>query len=395
MERLFDPPSHEPLVDRPWDEALVQAAVREIVADAEAAFDAETLWPLHPRDVNSDPPDMVVRSSYLGAAGMLWALDELARRSSAELRRDYRPVADALYDGYLADPDYGERTASFWMGETGILLVADRLAPDEDRRDVLLERIRANVGHGSNELMWGTPGTALAAWTMLERSGEERWRAAWIESADQIWSEWGRGEQGLWTQSLHGRSIHAVGPAHGFAGNVLVLWRGRELLGVERSEELVRRTRRATSALARIEDGLANWPPSLEPPRTPEQPVRVQWCHGAPGVVASLAGVIEDELALAGGELTWKAGPLVKGGGLCHGTAGNGYAFLKLFRRTGDERWLERARAFAMHALAQVEAARSRHGAGRYSLWTGDVGTAIYALDCIDGRAEVPSIDTL
>ena len=67
-----------------------------------------------------------------------------------------------------------------------------------------------------------------------------------------------------------------------------------------------------------------------------------------------------DELLLAGGELTWAAGPLRKGAGLCHGTAGNGFALLKLFTRTGDERWLERARAFATHAAAQVEAAAAR-----------------------------------
>ena len=30
-----------------------------------------------------------------------------------------------------------------------------------------------------------------------------------------------------------------------------------------------------------------------------------------------------------------------------HGTGGNGYAFLKLYRRTGNTMWLERARAFA------------------------------------------------
>ena len=43
-----------------------------------------------------------------------------------------------------------------------------------------------------------------------------------------------------------------------------------------------------------------------------------------------------------------------KGAGLCHGTSGNGYALLKTFERTGDERWLERARRFAVHALAQA-----------------------------------------
>jgi hypothetical protein len=98
-------------------------------------------------------------------------------------------------------------------------------------------------------------------------------------------------------------------------------------------------------------------------------------------------------LLIAGGELTWRAGPLAKGPGLCHGTAGNGYALLKLFERTGNELWLDRARAFAMHAAAQVERARSAYGRGRYTLWTGDLGTALYLRSCIEADAAMPTID--
>ena len=119
--------------------------------------------------------------------------------------------------------------------------------------------------------------------------------------------------------------------------------------------------------------------------------IRVQWCHGAPGIVISAADYLDEELLLAAAELTWRAGPLgpEKGPGLCHGTAGNGYAFLKTFARTGDELWLERARRFAVHALGQVE----RRGHGRYSLWTGDLGVALYAADCLDGRSAYPVLD--
>ena len=373
----------------------MRAAVREIVADADRAFDERGLWPTHPLDFEEPPPHPST-TLYEGAAGMIWALDGVVRRGAGELRRDYSPMAAELHERYLASPDYWhEPVPSLFLGESGILLVADHLAPDEARRARLEELVRANLGHESNELFWGTPGTTRAARVMLERTGEERWRAAWLESADQIWGEWGRDPEypSLWAQRLHGRTVHSLGPAHGFAGNVAVLRQGLAELGAERTAELERRVRAVAAEWAQVEDGLANWPPAPEPPRTEGQKVRVQWCHGAPGIVASLAGVMDDELALAGGELTWRAGPLVKGGGLCHGTAGNGYAFLKLFRHTGDERWLGRARAFAMHALAQVEAARQRFERGRYSLWTGDVGTAIYALDCIEGRAEVPTID--
>ena len=98
-------------------------------------------------------------------------------------------------------------------------------------------------------------------------------------------------------------------------------------------------------------------------------------------------------MLLAGGALTWQAGPLRKGAQLCHGTAGNGYAFLKLFERTGDELWLERARRFAMHAAEQVEQARIEHGRGRYSLFTGDPGTAVYLLDCLEATTAFPTVD--
>jgi DUF1680 family protein len=113
--------------------------------------------------------------------------------------------------------------------------------------------------------------------------------------------------------------------------------------------------------------------------------------------VASSAALPADEeldaLLLAGGELTWAAGPLRKGANLCHGTAGNGLALLELFTRTTDERWLHRARRFATHAAAQVTAARREHGRGRHTLWTGDLGTAMYLQQCLSETSGVPTID--
>ncbi len=67
---------------------------------------------------------------------------------------------------------------------------------------------------------------------------------------------------------------------------------------------------------------------------------------------------------------------------------------LKLFERTGNELWLDRARAFAMHAAAQVERMRNNHGRGRYTLWTGDLGTALYLQSCISAEAAMPTLDS-
>jgi hypothetical protein len=100
-----------------------------------------------------------------------------------------------------------------------------------------------------------------------------------------------------------------------------------------------------------------------------------------------------DALLHAAGELIWHAGPLAKGSGLCHGTSGNGYAFLKMWRHTGDAVWLDRARAFAAAAIAQYSAAVVRHARARYSLWTGDLGLAMYLRDCLEGEARFPTHD--
>ena len=46
-----------------------------------------------------------------------------------------------------------------------------------------------------------------------------------------------------------------------------------------------------------------------------------------------------------------------------------------------------------MHALDQVERLRRKNGRGRYSLWTGDLGVALYVSDCISGTGIYPVLD--
>ncbi|KAK2096052.1 Glutathione S-transferase lancl1, partial [Saguinus oedipus] len=42
-------------------------------------------------------------------------------------------------------------------------------------------------------------------------------------------------------------------------------------------------------------------------------------------------------------DVIWQRGLLRKGYGICHGTAGNGYSFLSLYRLTQDKKYLYRA----------------------------------------------------
>jgi Lanthionine synthetase C-like protein len=392
---LFDPAAHEPLTERAWDAAAVREAVGTIAADAESAFDPDGLWAPHPLDELEESAPLT--ALYLGAAGVVWALDRLARLGAAELARDWPAVAAALPERYAAHPDFEEEHGgplpSLLVGEAGVLVVAHTLGPTAELERRLLDVVRSNAQNPTRELLWGSPGTMLAAHVMWERTADEEWREAWHASADWLWDEW-RGD--LWQQEIQGRARSIFGPAHGLAGNVLVLARG-DLLGPDRRRELERRTIATVSRHALREEGVAQWPPSLDEAGNPAK-FRVQWCHGAPGIVTSLASFAPGneeltELLAAGGELTWQAGPLVKGAGLCHGTAGNGYAFLKLFERTGDEVWLDRARRFAMHAIEQVERARTTYGRGRYTLWTGDLGMALYLQSCLVADAAFPTLD--
>jgi hypothetical protein len=383
---LFDPDVHERPTEDRWDPGRVHAAIREIVEDAEGAFDDG--WPTHPQDSDQDSDmERRFRTVYLGGAGVVQALDSLQRRGLCKLRGDYVPYLEQRYEPDFPDADH-ER--SLWMGETGIRLTLQRLAPSSENADRLHELIGANAQDARREVMWGSPGTMLAAAAMHDLTGEARWLDLWQEGAAWLRGEWDR-QTGLWTQHLYGQVRQLIGPAHGFAGCVLALSRDGD-------DEFHRRAAEATRRYAVEEDGLANWPPlsSMEGLRGGrDNTIRVQWCHGAPGVVASLAAIAPDDdeherLLRAGGELTWRAGPLAKGANLCHGTAGNGYAFLALFARTKDELWLERARAFAMHAVAQVAHARAELGRGRYTLWTGDPGTALYLADCLAGGGTIP-----
>jgi hypothetical protein len=385
---LFDPAVHETLSGEAWNPDRVRAAIRAIVEDAESAFDDG--WPTHPEDSEGPSDDAHrFRTVYLGGAGVIRALDELRRRGLVELRHDYVPYLEQPYDPEF--PGFDEER-SLLMGETGIRLVLHRLAPSAGNADRLAELIHANMRDERCELMWGSPGTMLAANALHELTGHDRWLALWRESAEWLRARWDP-DTDLWTQRGVGpKPDQIVGPVHGFAGCVLAL-------APHADEEVHRRAAAAVRRYVVEQDGLANWTPatSHEGLQNSRGQIRVQWCHGSPGIVASLSHIAsgDDEherLLVEGGELTWRVGPLAKGPGLCHGTAGNGYAFLALFERTGDELWLERARAFAMHATAQVDRARAELGRGRYTLWTGDPGAALFFADCLAGAGSFPIV---
>jgi len=253
---------------------------------------------------------------------------------------------------FTADEHY--HPAALFCGETGPLLVAFRLTSDSALADDLHMLVRGNVTNPTDDLNWGAPGTLLAALAMGEWTREPRWSEAARETATALRAR--RGDDGLWRQDDDYRGL---GTLHGAAGNTLALRRFKpdDVLASETAGVLRRHAFR--------EGGFANWPgtPRQQLARPRDGRICLQWCTGAPGVLAGSWNYLDEDLVLAGAELIWHAGAHddEKGHSLCHGTSGNGFALLKAFARTGDERWLERARRFEPlvregHADSLIEA---------------------------------------
>ena len=310
-----------------------------IVADAERAFDG-TEWPAHPLDDEVLPREHV--PLYLGNAGMLWALRRLGSSLEPPLAVERLEDHPGLFDG-----------------EAGVLLVT---RGDDARLQTLID---ANAENPTWDVLWGSPGTMIAA----RHAGLDATRSAELLLAQVD-------DEGLWTQVIFGKAARYFGPVHGFAGNI------HALRGHVPDDELRVWVESVLRAHAVWEGNTVNWPT-----RPGADVERVQWCHGAPGIVATLADLMPEDLLIAAAECTWRYGPHPKGPGLCHGTAGNGYALLKTYAVTGDRVWLDRARAFAAHALGQTQ--------GRYSLMTGDIGAALFARSCEEEDARFPIMDVV
>ncbi|WP_186308565.1 lanthionine synthetase C family protein [Paraburkholderia sp. BCC1885] len=399
---LFDPARHEPLQTFAWDEARVRQFITRIVRETEARVSPDGLWPTHSNDADPEEnPRAPLTPLYHGACGVVWALGYLEALGAVELQRDPLAHAASLRASNRAwlEADDNSFFGSLMMGETPWLLLEYGRAPGEALARRLAGLIEGNIDNPTRELMWGSPGTLLAASFLHERTGDERWADLFRRSAAQLASElkWSD-EHGChyWTQDLYGREVAYLDGVHGFVGTVLPLIRGRHLLDASSWSEWESRIVNTLQRTVTLEDGAANWRALLTMPAGREKSLLMQLCHGAPGFIVCTAHLPSrelDPLLLAGGEAIWTAGPLAKGSNLCHGTGGNGYAFLVLYQRTGEVKWLERARAFAMHGIAQSEADEAAHGQLRYSLWTGDLGFAIYLWDCLRGEAAFPTLD--
>jgi len=394
---LFDPARHEPLVVETWNDSDARICIDEIVTSAVRGFSLPHLYHPHPQD-EMLTSESTGTSLYMGATGVFWGIAYLSATGAVHDHRDWvRASLDAMM---AATTDFGIAEGALLLGMVPALLLRTSLPRATGASadlDIIHARLTRAAAGPVQELMWGIPGGALIAEFLLRQTGDVRWQNLLHRQLDAIWQARIEvpGIGFLWNEELYGSQTLYLGAVHGFAGQVLPLLRAFTLLSDPQRRALrndVPQTLRR--AAARDAHGV-NWPAIADgPPK-----YLVQYCHGAPGIVISLADIGTDvlpgidDLMLGAGELIWNAGPVAKGSNLCHGTGGNGLAFLKLFTRTGDRLWLERARAFAMHGIRQYRQAKHHYGQDRYSLWTGDIGFAVFLHECMEETAAFPTVD--
>jgi len=299
---------------------------------------------------------------------------------------------------------------SFFCGTPGALAIACascKLLGDGEgaashlRR--LLEWAPWAFNHSEDELLFGRAGYIYALLWARRRCGPGAadFDTPLRQTAERLVATGkaraGRGYRD-WPLMWHCFDEPYVGAAHGIVGILAMLFHCYGLLSPP-SQQLVVQTLEKLLA-SRFRSG--NLPIILGERRDEH----VHWCHGAPGMPTLAAaataalgndgGLLQD-VASKAGEVVWERGAILKGNGLCHGIAGNGYTFLTLYRMTGDEAQLQRAWAFAAllgHAPLQDAIRRQPDPQRRVqglpdspcSLMEGTAGVLCFLLD-----AAVPS----
>lgn len=318
-----------------------------------------------------------------GAAGIawfLWRYGSLAGEPSAvELAERWIALAEAGLadaDAFVGAPPVfpDSRTApssSVLFGEAGVWwagalvhAAAGKLAA-ADRATGRFCALAAGCPDDALDVASGAAGLLLGAAALVERLGPSE---PLVAAGDALARRLdGAAESTAWLGAAHGscgvahaglRWCQATARAPGPALTALL--------------DSLREARLAKGVWPRRRDGSEVWP---------------GWCHGSAGwaqlwvLAAEVLGDI-DLLALAEPPAVHALIQPGAGAGLCCGLSGQAYAGLAMYRATGEATWLTHAQRLAADA-AQAEPAPEYPA---HSLWNGDVGAALLALDVADPR---------
>lgn len=401
---LYNSERHQSLIEIPWSEETVITTIKDIIDTAYLKRDKSTgLWPIHPKDEFEGSPEFLT-DFYMGATGVVWALNNLTNFYKINPEITCSVLIEIILKEHLnlSGKEPYEDRGSFFVGEAGIRLVKQIISPCLTNEEQLKQLIESKFNSSENELLYGLPGCLLMVNFLYERFQNPEYLTLQNKVMEKLLATREIDERSgalIWVQNFQEVKIKYLGAAHGTIGNYSILLKIlRKKNTQSHRKSIIQNIERLLEFYARAEDDKCNWPAKMATDSTAN--LLVHWCHGATGIVTELAteitaeeSSIVDQLLIKAGNLIWQAGPLEKGTSLCHGTSGSGMAFLKLYERTNDLLWLQRAQAFAMYSIDQYKKENLEAGQARFSLWTGDLGLALFLRDTLLKKARMPGID--
>jgi lantibiotic biosynthesis protein len=313
----------------PWRPLLTGAEAEAALAVVEEIA-ASVAGPLAADDAAADLAD--------GAAGGALLFAELERAGRAP---EGLPSGGDLAAHAVRRLRAERRPAGLWVGLLGVAYAQHQVEgrrPTPQLEQSLVAWVRQRP-RGDYDLMAGAVGAGVLA---LEVGSEPLLEAvvehlrATAERADGglTWS-WNRAEE-------LGLAPHNVGVAHGVPGIVGLL------AGVPEAHDLLEGAR-AWVLAQRLEGEVSSLPFT-----SPGDPARLAWCYGDAGAAVALLRAGRDEAALEVAARAAARDPATSGvtdAGLCHGAAGLGHLFGRLWQLTGDDAHAEAGRSWLARAL--------------------------------------------
>jgi lantibiotic modifying enzyme len=307
---------------------------------------------------------------------------------------DYRHAAVEMLEQAVDAMNAAKMAPSLFAGFTGIAWAAAFLdASDDEGEDVneavdriLWEHVERCGEREGYDLISGLAGIGVYALERLPRPDAAAAVArivAWLDEAaarlpDGI--SWFTAPDSLPpnTRQEYRRGFYNLGVAHGVPGVIAFL--GRVVaagLKVETAGVLLQGAVDWLLAQKLPESAGANYASVIGPGIEPA-PARSAWCYGDPGIAAALliaARATNNEVwerkALAIGRTAVQRSPERAGifdACLCHGAAGLGHLFNRIFQRTGDEAFAHAARFWFERAL---DTRRPGEGIAGFCTWKG------------------------
>ncbi|XP_068620731.1 lanC-like protein 3 [Battus philenor] len=349
---------------------------------------------------------------YVGVTGVSFMFYYLYKNPMLSEKKNFYMEKALEYLKPALESSAGEKT-SFLLGDAGTYALAAVLlkSKGDERYSEFLKMYKALYPHylnpkflkcGGDEFFVGRAGyLAGALWITRELKTQIFTPEELYKICDMMVTsgrEYSMKYKSPCPLMYHYYNTQYLGAAHGLS---FILQMLLTVPGYTHYNKSAARDIKATvDFMASLQTKEGNWPCCMEEVVLDDHKL-IHWCHGAPGMVYLMAKaylIFKEtkflDACIKANEVVWEKGLLRKGPGICHGIAGNGYVFLLLYRLTGDENYLKRAKLFASFMNTEDFVRDARLPDNPESLYEGVAGTVCFMSDLLaPDKAEFPFQD--